>query len=599
MVVAVDTEPSLMPEEHPVFIKNRVFIGYQPKANAFEVISYNETAGRFEFQVVTDYREGGEPTVEYANRTLCMSCHQTGGPIFSRAPWNETSSNPDVATELIAHGASGMDRLTHPTGALDRATDQARLFDAYQTLWRRMCKGDTRGQSIRCRAGLFELMLEKRFFRIRGAFTDSDFVSKYFIPIAGVSFIENWAKGIPIPSADVPNRRPLRLDPPTTVKPRVDPLRPRPTRLVLPFEDIGRLIEGLASFMPFIDIKALNDDLYQSGPARAGVRWRFRGSCEITTQEYGDDRGLVGVECQVSDRSLRQHFNLLGDLSIQGESVVPRESLNRWLVGDGMFFNNVYHEGSPISIDGDNWRIVLKFNAGESRLHVWLPDGAAVEDVVIRWPRHPGEQSPVPQVSNFSGEAVMTLRPGYERLQAAIARMVQRADAGELDVFDAGPFRGGQTIQALLEELGVQSTPWCCDTWSPLPPARLRGHLASASADHPRARFNQYCAECHALPDASPASFLAGTEKEVDHKLGECAEQIYYRLNMWDEEKNSREKTPMPPMLHIVQIEKLIPPGQVASDLTQMRDYVATLLERSATEIMAAGYERTKACGPF
>ena len=599
MVIAIDTEPSEVPEEQPIFIKNRLFIGYQPKANTMEIISYNDAAGRFEFQVVSDYRKGGEPKVAYANRTLCMSCHQNGGAVFSRAPWGETSSNSDIAEQLVAQGSSGLDRLNFPTGTLDRSTDQARMFYAYQTLWGPMCEGQTPGESIRCRAGLLELMLEKRFFRIRGAFTDSQLVSNYFVPIAGVKFIERWANGIPIPTADVPNRRPLRLDPPTSVGARVDPLRVRPTRLALPFEEISRLIEGLASFMPFIDVKSLNDNLYEGNLDPEGVRWRYRGSCEIDNQEQGEDRALIAVECQVSDRSLRRHFNLLGDLSIRGEDVVAREPLNRWLVGDGMFFNNVYHEGSPISIDGENWKIVLKFNAGDSRLHVWLPDGAAVESVVIRWPRDAGAQTPLPPTRNFSGEAVMTLRPGYERIEAAIARMVERADAGELDVFDTGVFQGTRVIQALLDEMGVASTPWCCDDWSHMPRLAVTEHLATNTTDRTRAEFNQYCASCHALPNASPASFLSGTEDEVDRKLVECAEKIYYRLGMWDEDKKERNKTPMPPALRIAQLEHLISSNQVRVDLKHMRDHAATLLERNAAEIMENGYENTKACGPF
>ena len=46
MVVAVDAEPSVVPGQRPVFIKNRVFLGYQPKADTIEVISYNDRAGR-------------------------------------------------------------------------------------------------------------------------------------------------------------------------------------------------------------------------------------------------------------------------------------------------------------------------------------------------------------------------------------------------------------------------------------------------------------------------------------------------------------------------------------------------------------------------
>ena len=55
-VLAVDTEPAFSPESAGMLLKDRLYVGYQEKANTLEVISYNEAAGRFEFQVVKDYR---------------------------------------------------------------------------------------------------------------------------------------------------------------------------------------------------------------------------------------------------------------------------------------------------------------------------------------------------------------------------------------------------------------------------------------------------------------------------------------------------------------------------------------------------------------
>ena len=597
MVIAVDTEPTAVPEPSPVFIKNRLFLGYQPTANALEIISYNESAGRFEFQVVSDYTNDGKPKVEYAPRTLCMSCHQNGGPVFPRAPWGETSSNPDISKQLIEHGAGGMDRLIYPTGNFDRATDQARMFSALQTLWGPMCEGKTRSASIRCRAGLLTLILEKHFFRITKAFTDSELVSNYFLPIAGVGFIENWPNGLLIQTADIPDRRPLHLDPPTTVVPRSDPLNVRAIRLFLPFEEITRLIEGLASFMPSIDMKALDDALYADNSISGGLRWRFRGTCEIDKQEHLQDEALIDIECQVSDRSFGRLFNLLGDLSIEGQEIAAREPLNRWLVGDGMFFNNIYHGGSPIAIDEDHWKIELAFHSGDDRSHVWLPDGAAVESVVIRWPREPGAKSPVPTSKNLAGEAVMTLRPGYERVEASINRMIERAEAGNLGVFDDNVFRGGRIIQAILKEMAVDSTPWCCDDWSAMPPLAV-SEPSIATRDDQRG-FNHYCASCHALSNPSPTNFLSGTPQEVDTKLGECAEKIYYRLSMWSVEKNERDKTPMPPALQIAKLEQSDIPEQIRIDLMRLRERAETLLERDAGEVLANGYQNTRACGPF
>ena len=84
-------------------LKDRLYIGYQERADEIEVISYNEAAGRFEFQLV-DYRAGSVPRVEYAERFICVGCHQGHGPIFPTAVWNETNADPKVAARLSGLG---------------------------------------------------------------------------------------------------------------------------------------------------------------------------------------------------------------------------------------------------------------------------------------------------------------------------------------------------------------------------------------------------------------------------------------------------------------------------------------------------------------
>ncbi len=81
-------------------LKDRLYLGYQETAALLEVISYNEAAGRFEFQVVRDYRPGGQPRVLYAGRALCTACHQNAAPIFARQLWDETNANPKIARLL-------------------------------------------------------------------------------------------------------------------------------------------------------------------------------------------------------------------------------------------------------------------------------------------------------------------------------------------------------------------------------------------------------------------------------------------------------------------------------------------------------------------
>src|SRR5690606_27171434 len=81
-------------------LKDRLYIGYQEQSALLEVISYNEAAGRFEFQLVHDYRAGATPRVSYARREVCAACHQNLAPIFSRPLWAETNANPRIAEQL-------------------------------------------------------------------------------------------------------------------------------------------------------------------------------------------------------------------------------------------------------------------------------------------------------------------------------------------------------------------------------------------------------------------------------------------------------------------------------------------------------------------
>jgi len=133
-------------------LKDRLFLGYHEKGAVIEVISYNDAAGRFEFQVVRDYRQGKAPQLFYARRSLCLACHQNGAPIFARPLWDETPANPAIAARLrdtrrdfYGIRAGGTDIAYF----IDAASDRANMFAVWQTLWQRGCgRGEAGG---RCR----------------------------------------------------------------------------------------------------------------------------------------------------------------------------------------------------------------------------------------------------------------------------------------------------------------------------------------------------------------------------------------------------------------------------------------------------------------
>ena len=96
LVLAVGAPPRFDPDHAGLLLKDRLYIGYMEQDELLEVISYNEAAGRFEFQLVEDYGPDKEPKVSYANRQLCIACHQNAAPIFSRQQWDETNANPAI-----------------------------------------------------------------------------------------------------------------------------------------------------------------------------------------------------------------------------------------------------------------------------------------------------------------------------------------------------------------------------------------------------------------------------------------------------------------------------------------------------------------------
>jgi hypothetical protein len=65
------------------------FIGYAPRSNELEVITWNSQARKYDFLIVSDYREGGTPRIQKADSSVCMTCHQNGGPLLSRGLWAE------------------------------------------------------------------------------------------------------------------------------------------------------------------------------------------------------------------------------------------------------------------------------------------------------------------------------------------------------------------------------------------------------------------------------------------------------------------------------------------------------------------------------
>lgn len=156
IVLAADMQPPPGALLAPDF-RGRLYMGFTEAGDEIELISYNEAAGRFEFQLIKDYCEGCVPKLVYAQRGVCLTCHQGGVPIFSVRPWEETNADPDIAQRIEAaigaqyHGLPTRVPLALPE-ALDNLTDQAAVLVATQRAWLDGC-GEG-GAGAQCRRAM-------------------------------------------------------------------------------------------------------------------------------------------------------------------------------------------------------------------------------------------------------------------------------------------------------------------------------------------------------------------------------------------------------------------------------------------------------------
>jgi mono/diheme cytochrome c family protein len=234
-------------------LKDRLFLGFHEKGEVIEVISYNDAAGRFEFQVVRDYARGKTPQVFYARRGLCLACHQNAAPIFARPLWDETPANPAIAVRLKAARRDFYKvKLTGTDIAyfIDAATDRANMVSIWQTLWQLGCGADTVG--ARCRRDAFAAALD---FARNGSLPRPD-----SLPALAVRWKARWPTGLSIPNPDLQNRDPLaHLQDAAN-----DPLLLRPPLATWHAPDINAFVVGLAGLLDLAAVRALPRDSDQA-----------------------------------------------------------------------------------------------------------------------------------------------------------------------------------------------------------------------------------------------------------------------------------------------------------------------------------------------
>jgi mono/diheme cytochrome c family protein len=608
VIVAVNTEA--LPKGNVRWsLRDRLFLGYQEKANVIEVISYNDATGRFEFQVVRDYGPGLAPKVLYANRQLCIGCHQNGGPIFPTQLWDETDSNPEVAKRLLRerqvfYGAP-VNQTFVPAIAISASIERANLLPAHQLIWREGCRHTNLVRAIRCRASMFTSILQYRlsgywFFDERSSHYNDD-----FLEILKKNWKENWPAGLAIASAEIANRNPLSSG--TAISSKFDPLNPRPPLEVWSLSqphDVNHAITGLAEHLAAADVRALDQHLFAHGMQTRTPTVVQNTHCKFSGKNLTNWLYRLWFSCEEQDGVPERGFGMDGWMYIEKSGRV-RGMIN-WLGIDEV---NTLHDLELIDngfeqADGQG-RLSLQVVQNASGLHARLPSGRSVAGLEFRWAMtERAEHLPaqVPRQSEFPASARLTVIDDFVRVRTAVAAMTDRAAAGKLNVFDPTPFQSTRVMQALFEQLGLRTGDYCCEHVVNMPPIATDDD-ESQLADTPSSMvqtFQSLCGTCHRTANRFPPNFLSGDTRRVSANLKHCAQRIFYRLSMWELPVHRRPKSPMPPAHALASIGIPLTQWRDSTELASLRRYVAELVMsgRGTTDLLRRDYETIRTCLP-
>ncbi len=460
VIVAVDGKPAMSPDRTGLLLKDRLYLGYQEKANAIEVISYNGKVGRFEFQVVHDYAPGLTPTVSYASRAFCMGCHQNGGPIWSEPPWEETNSNPRIVSLLQEQKGSfhGVPvnlafQGTEAAFRIAASIGRANLFAPNQRLWQQAC-----GESARCRGDLFAFMLQYRLSGNRG----SDRSSNSFEDAFKAGWRERWPEGLPLQDPRIPNRDPLNGM--IGITGELDPLEPRPSRIALRPSDAGAVesvIAGLSEFLAGPDIRSLDDYLFRASREAKAARRLLKAACAFTKTDLGGWAVQVRFSCGDQDRdelSIEGHFYIK-----QGEAT--RGTIERLLIDGSETLIKLTISGPEIAYSDSGGEVLLSLEQPIGGIHARLTNGQALENLTLRWNRlAPEDAGPSEELRRHpdNGMSVLSVVDDFARLRAALTALVRETENGMNDALSNKPIQGDALMRALFAQLGMKPRQWCC-----------------------------------------------------------------------------------------------------------------------------------------
>ena len=543
-----------------LYLKDRLYIGYQEKAEVLEVISYNELAGRFEFEQVKDYREGGAAIVQRSQRSLCLACHQSHSPIFPQNPWDETTASAAIVQKIVAAGA---DRLTPgfyhgvkiDSGIkvpyeIDNSTTRASGLNLLQKLWRESCgKEPVKAQS--CRRAIVQAIVQ---YRLSGVIEQSSrFLNDFW-----TSAFDFWkdqqllvldnhiSKRNPLEELSSLRRADLSHLTGTPVKEELqklvessdiaaedEPINPRPPMTEpITFEQgqpLLNMIKGFAHFFTEIDTQTIDQYLAQHPAVAPSIE--AVAQCHYQTRTRpGADFSRLDLRC-VDKEQTGVSFSLEGQLSVDNSGSIRGGTLEslRLLGCDtcGTLNNIQLQSAQPLvrltdgswaldSVTAKNKSLSVRFANADRLVGFTLKaqnDGNVVIRVIV------SRESAV--LEKIFNEISDKLLPG----------MITNP-------FSELAFSRSLVLPPLLRELGVKGEQSCC-ALSALKPDLVHGDrqsddkeaLVALAQINPAFRvFRERCSGCHINEIGFPTEFLSG---DAVGNVRTYASRIYYRLSIW------------------------------------------------------------------
>jgi len=613
-VVAVTGEPHTDTQDAGMLLKDRLYVAYVEKTSTLEVISYNETAGRFEFQLVKNYRAGAQPKVFYADRAICISCHQNHAPIFSRAMWRETNANGQVA-HMLREAGTGMRLSTQANNGfpdnIEQAAIRANNLVMLQTAWQRGC-ADDRGtsQSRRCRAAAFAAVLQfglsgKRGFDLSAPRYRDDFVATF-----SRTWSLKWPQGLRVGRSSIADRNPFKAG--STEKlsfdwiaaahipPNLDPLTPRPPHEIVRVasaRDTRRIIYGWTNAFAADDFRTLDSLLVQRAADTRAQRSVYRAQCTASRNSSG---ARLTLDCTNNPRA-EHSVSLTGYVEDSGKG-----SIERLNFGPAGTLHEIDLNGDPAELTDSGY--VLHAVPTKTALTTRLTDGRRLAGVKVRWSADAAQDN---EAQSIDARFEVDVVDDFALVRRAIDRMLEQNPA----VFDAAPLMRARLMPALLTALGSsghsaseksgRENSWCCidDTGMPLATRDVPEVDAAVVENEQLRPFVRYCATCHLTAEQFPPNFLSGKANQVAENLRRCAPRMLVRLTAWRTPAKQRVKSPMPPETALPALGTSAQQWASSEDFEQLRAYVENLARESdqPSEVSAAAgeaYEGLPSCLP-